>query len=218
MSFFMSKVRGYFKKHYYHFAWLLFFLLITWVTGYFTFTENTRLRSTSDRQAAETLGLNESVDYSTQLDTNVYTNVHIQQDSAVNIDVLAKNSRESVDYSTQSDQVESEKEKKVVKSVISDVSLVISGVNYDSDVVSGVSVEQMMRTAGSNKDDLSFEFKDFGGSLGSFVQGINGIETDNRKGLYWIYYINDEKAHVGISNYILQPGDNIEWKYESSTY
>ena len=54
------------------------------------------------------------------------------------------------------------------------------------------------------------------GDLGFFVESIGGIKNDKLKGKYWIYYINGEKAKIGISNYIIQPNDIIFWKYETS--
>ena len=48
--------------------------------------------------------------------------------------------------------------------------------------------------------------------MGSFVTGINN--NKGSPGKYWIYYVNDKKASVGVSNYILKEGDIINWKQE----
>ena len=55
-------------------------------------------------------------------------------------------------------------------------------------------------------------------TLGYFVEEINGIENNNKTGEYWIYYVNDQSAQTGISNYYLKEGDIIEWKYEKSKF
>ena len=60
---------------------------------------------------------------------------------------------------------------------------------------------------------LSFEGRVFPG-LGFFVEEINGLRQNLKDRKYWIYYINDLKAQVGISAYKLQVNDIISWKYE----
>lgn len=63
---------------------------------------------------------------------------------------------------------------------------------------------------------LSFEEKSFSG-LGAYIYSIEGISEDKKNGKYWIYYINDEKANVGVSNYLLKEGDEIRWHLENNT-
>lgn len=60
---------------------------------------------------------------------------------------------------------------------------------------------------------LSFHAKDFGEALGMFIEEINGVPNTSER--YWIYYVNNKKAAVGVSGYTLKPGDVIEWKYET---
>lgn len=48
--------------------------------------------------------------------------------------------------------------------------------------------------------------------LGVFINEINGIRSSNLQN--WIYYVNGEKASVGVSNYKLKNGDVVTWKYE----
>jgi len=62
-----------------------------------------------------------------------------------------------------------------------------------------------------NKNNFSFASKEYPG-LGIFIDEINGIK--GVPGKYWIYYINDKEASVGISKYILKDGDIISWKQE----
>ena len=61
--------------------------------------------------------------------------------------------------------------------------------------------------------DLRFDGREFSG-LGFLVEEINGVRQSPRTREYWIYYINDKKANIGISAYMLQKNDVILWKYE----
>ncbi|MDD2656268.1 MAG: DUF4430 domain-containing protein [Patescibacteria group bacterium] len=56
------------------------------------------------------------------------------------------------------------------------------------------------------------------GSMGKFVDEINGIKNDNKQGKYWVYYLNGVSAKAGISIQKINSQDNIEWKYENSTF
>ena len=81
-----------------------------------------------------------------------------------------------------------------------------------TNVAAGATVFTLMETMRAN-GQLSFHDREFGGSLGKFIDEINGVK--NTPKYFWIYYINNEKAKVGVSNYILQPDDVITWKYET---
>lgn len=65
-----------------------------------------------------------------------------------------------------------------------------------------------------NETDFRFSGRDFGRSLGYFVEEINGVKNDRSNGKYWVYSINGEKAKIGVSNYLLKSNDIITWKYE----
>jgi len=55
--------------------------------------------------------------------------------------------------------------------------------------------------------------KYFTGYDSFLIKSINSIENgeDDR---YWQYYINDEFADVGCSNYFLKNNDVVEWRFE----
>ena len=91
------------------------------------------------------------------------------------------------------------------------VSLDVLGNTYITEVKDGSSIFDAMNKM---KEDNLFNFKyteHLG--LGAFVSEINGVK--GTPGKYWIYYVNDIKASIGISNYILKAGDIIKWKQES---
>ena len=58
---------------------------------------------------------------------------------------------------------------------------------------------------------FTFKYKEYP-SMGIFVEEINGVRGS--QGKYWIYYVNDKEAEVGISKNIVKDGDIISWKQE----
>ena len=48
-------------------------------------------------------------------------------------------------------------------------------------------------------------------SFGTLVESIGGQKNTAAKA--WIYFINGKSASVGADQYLIQPGDIIEWKY-----
>lgn len=108
-------------------------------------------------------------------------------------------------------QVEQVGEKAKAEDALS-VSLIINQNKYALAIPIKSSVYEAMKKA---QDTTTFRFsgKEFSG-MGFFVEEIDGVKNDYRGGRYWIYYVNDKKASVGISNYILNAGDTISWKYE----
>lgn len=55
----------------------------------------------------------------------------------------------------------------------------------------------------------NIEFQDYGGDLGIFVQGINGVKPSGNK--FWLFKVNGKGAEVGISSYKVQDGDRLEF-------
>lgn len=66
-------------------------------------------------------------------------------------------------------------------------------------------------TKASDDYNLGLEVQD--STYGAFVQTLAGKAggTDNK---YWIYYINGESASVGVGEQIVQPSDQIEFRFE----
>lgn len=90
--------------------------------------------------------------------------------------------------------------------------LEINGIKYESEIADQMSVYDFM-TQLQNEGKITFKEKNYPG-MGKFIEEINGVKGSGEK--YWIYYINNKKAEVGVSNYKLNPGDVVSWKYESS--
>lgn len=60
---------------------------------------------------------------------------------------------------------------------------------------------------------MSFKDRTYSG-MGKLVEEINGLKNSGEKN--WIYYINGKKANIGVSNYKINKGDIVSWKYEKS--
>ena len=93
-----------------------------------------------------------------------------------------------------------------------EVTLEVGGSAYEVLVPQGSTTYDLMQKAQA-EGKFRFQGRDFPG-LGFLVEEIQGQRQNPRQGMYWIYSINDKKAEVGVSNYILKPYDVITWKYE----
>lgn len=81
--------------------------------------------------------------------------------------------------------------------------------NYSVKVEKDGTVYDVMKNA--EKEGFSFLGRKYP-QLGFFVDEINGIKNESNK--YWIYYVNEKEASVGVSKYIIKEGDIISWKQE----
>lgn len=43
---------------------------------------------------------------------------------------------------------------------------------------------------------------------------LDGISQDESKNQYWMYYVNDQMAEVGIGDYVPKDGDKVEFRFE----
>jgi hypothetical protein len=87
------------------------------------------------------------------------------------------------------------------------VSLEILDKKYLVKVNDGATVYEVMKIA--RDQGFYFNGKEHLG-LGFFVEEINGVRGNGGK--YWMYYVNDKEAELGISRYIIKKGDIISWK------
>lgn len=84
--------------------------------------------------------------------------------------------------------------------------------DYFAMIEEGTSAIDFMKKINEDKNDFSFEYKD--SSMGAFVDEINGIGNNAKTNMYWMFYVNDELAKTGASEYTIVNGDIIEWRYE----
>ena len=81
---------------------------------------------------------------------------------------------------------------------------------YKYNIVGEKSVYDFMRQL-QTEGKITFKDKTYSG-MGKFIEEINGIKNGTEKN--WIYYVNGIKANIGVSNYKINKGDIISWKYE----
>jgi len=93
------------------------------------------------------------------------------------------------------------------------VILEINSTKYESDIGEIKNVYELMEKL---KKERKINFKDTTYSgMGKFIEEINGIKNNGEK--YWIYYVNNKKANIGVSNYKIKKEDIVSWKYEKET-
>ncbi len=78
---------------------------------------------------------------------------------------------------------------------------------------SGESVFSLLRRT-AEENNFSLEYKDYGESLGVFVNAIAGIENSNDK--WWQYWVNGRYASVGVGGYELESKDLVEFKFTNA--
>lgn len=91
-------------------------------------------------------------------------------------------------------------------------SVVVASERYDVSVPEGSSALAVMEAARA-QTAFDFQGEEYAG-IGFFVQEING--TSSTQDHFWLYYVNDEEAQVGVSDYIIQAGDVVTWRYEAA--
>lgn len=90
--------------------------------------------------------------------------------------------------------------------------LEIEGQKYESEVEKEESVYDFMNKF-REEGIINFTEKNYTG-MGKFINSINGIKGDRNHS--WIFYVNNEKSGVGVSNYQIKNGDVVSWKYEEN--
>jgi hypothetical protein len=92
--------------------------------------------------------------------------------------------------------------------------LEINGVSYSDEITEKTNVYDFMSKLQA-EGKIKFTTENYIG-MGKFIDSINGIKNNNN--MSWIYYVNGKEAQVGVSNYKINPGDIVSWKYEKSDY
>lgn len=87
-----------------------------------------------------------------------------------------------------------------------------ASIRCEIDMTGPKTAHQVMQQA-AEQCQFAYQTKRYA-SLGVFVDSIAGVTSDKSAGRYWIYYVNDVKAKVGVSSYQVQPGDVVSWRYE----
>lgn len=99
----------------------------------------------------------------------------------------------------------------VEKTITKTATLLINDKKYESVIENKTNIYHFMNQL-RNEEKIDFKEKTYSG-MGKFINEINGIKNKDKN---WIYYVNGKKATIGISNYKINPGDVVSWKYEDS--
>ena len=89
--------------------------------------------------------------------------------------------------------------------------LFINSEKYETNISVGTKIYDFMQKLQAERK-INFKTKNYSG-MGEFMTEINGVKNNQKN---WVYYVNNKKAQIGISNYKINPGDVVSWKYESS--
>lgn len=81
--------------------------------------------------------------------------------------------------------------------------------SFPSQILVGESTVLDLLELLEKRHGVPIETRNFPG-LGQFIEAIHGVHNTNN--LYWQYWVNDEYAKVGASQYVLQDGDTVLWK------
>lgn len=86
----------------------------------------------------------------------------------------------------------------------------IAELDYKDTIPGSLTVYDFMDKLRS-EGKMNFTEKEYTG-MGKFIESINGIQNSSSQ--FWIYYVNGQEAQVGVSNYKINTGDILSWKYE----
>ena len=198
---FVKKNMKFLKKHLPHFIVLLVLLVAIMISGYLTFFAKSELITTipTDLDSKEQIS---------PTSTKKTEDIKIQKQTKPQIP--SDNPEEKISEKSNESAESSGKNK-------TDISIEIQDTKYSSDFVTNTTLyELMQKLTASSIQPFLFNSIDYGSDIGHFVTEINGIKNNPKSGKYWIYYVNNEPATIGISNYIIHEGDKTEWKYEDT--
>lgn len=85
-------------------------------------------------------------------------------------------------------------------------------VSEDIPVVNDMTVFGLLKSFTDN-NNLVLNYKDYGGSMGIFVESIDGVGKDITGKKYWQYWVNNKYSPVGVSGLIIKEGDVVEFKF-----
>jgi hypothetical protein len=98
-----------------------------------------------------------------------------------------------------------------------EVILVTEGADYKKswqvEIEGEVTVEEVLGLA-VERNYLDVGLVDYGGSMGVFIESLDGVANSNTEKTYWHLYINDVLSSVGASQAKVRAGDRVIWKYE----
>ncbi|MCM2339291.1 MAG: DUF4430 domain-containing protein [Burkholderiales bacterium] len=103
-------------------------------------------------------------------------------------------------------KIENDELKKLIK-----ITVEINDKKYESTLPENSNIYEHMEQL-QKEGKVTFKYKNYPG-MGKFIEEINNIKNGEKS---WIYYVNNKKATIGISNYKIENGDVVSWKLESN--
>lgn len=202
-------MKTFIKNHLYHFI-LLFFLLLTSIAsaGYLWVNQKTTPPIKHLLEVSKTLNYSSSSRTTSQADRPTAVADSQKQPASQS----TSTAQETKSFVTATDEKPSET---VQPAVTITSTIYVNDQKYELVLPKNSSVHQAMNLL-SQQTNFTFGGKQYA-SLGFFVDEINGLKNNSKTNQYWIYYINDQSAKVGISNYNIKSGDIIKWRYTYET-
>ncbi len=113
-------------------------------------------------------------------------------------------------------------EERAVKSVVSKsadlktvkTTLEVNDEAYEGEIKTATSVYDFMKSL-EIEGKINFSERNYIG-MGKIITAINGVKSNGE--YTWIYYVNGKEADIGVSNYKINSGDVVSWKYEKVHY
>lgn len=90
----------------------------------------------------------------------------------------------------------------------------VNNIEFKDTIAGEMSVYDLMNKLRS-EGKINFTEKDYVG-MGKFIVSINGVKNNGNEN--WIYHVNGIEAQVGVSNYKINKGDIVSWKYEKANF
>lgn len=209
-------MNSYIQKHKWQLTIFVILIIIAGVSGYYSFQD--RIQNTDSRIQTKTKTQETTNNKTNSINDNNTTITTISKTPTTNVgDITLITTSTSVSDTASSTLT-------TASPVIphpepewqNQITITINGEKYNLEYKENLSVYEMLQLlSADSKKSFIFTAKEYPG-MGHFVESMNGVDNNNQSGKYWIYYINGESAKVGISNYIIQKEDKIEWKYEMS--
>ena len=189
------------KQHKYYLLAFVVLLIIVVISGYHVFKmQNTRNNIQGDSEKEIPISISNEIEIN-----EIQAPDSDDQTPNEQIDIIKQNTHTTFTTNTTS------------TTFINPITLKVADEEYSIEFEEETTVYELMQTlTAMSAKPFSFTGTDYGAGMGYFVDEINGIKNNPQAGKYWIYYVNDDSAKIGISNYIINQGDVIEWKYENT--
>jgi len=192
---------------------LTIFLILLLGTTYFTYEAFAPNKISENKNQITENSISQIIEPAELIENNVATKKEATKNSPKNTESeinLEINNKEEDTFTTSTGE-------KIVENLPYSATITVDGKNYIIGFEKEGSVLKDLLDKLQTESDFRFSGTNYSG-IGFFITEINGIKNDNKKGKYWVYYLNGQSAQAGVSVQKINSNDNIEWKYEESTF